>query len=112
MAKEYQVNEKIIRKIVKKDLHMSTFAIQKRQALIRLQKEKRKFRITKLLDEITTQSLEKNAFNGKPNITECYMVIFVEQPDKTLLDWCENKWVNNLNAKININRIFLSYNCD
>ena len=28
------------------------------------------------------------------------------------LDWCENKWINNLNAKININRIFLSYNCD
>ena len=53
-----------------------------------------------------------DAFNGKPDITECYMVIFVEQPDKTLLDWCENKWINNLNAKININRIFLSYNCD
>ena len=31
---------------------------------------------------------------SKPDITECYMVIFVEQPDKTLLDWCENKWVN------------------
>ena len=53
-----------------------------------------------------------DAFNGKPDITECYMVIFVEQPDKTLLDWCENKWINNLNAKININRIFLSYSCD
>ena len=53
-----------------------------------------------------------DAFNGKPDITKCYMVIFVEQPDKTLLDWCENKWINNLNAKININKIFLSYNCD
>ena len=53
-----------------------------------------------------------DAFNGKPDITECYMVIFVKQPDKTLLDWCENKWINYLNAKININRIFLSYNCN
>ena len=35
------------------------------------------------------------------------MVIFVEQPDKTLLDWCENKWINYLNAKININKIIL-----
>ena len=33
---------------------MSTFAIQKRQALTRLQKEKRKFRATELLDEITS----------------------------------------------------------
>ena len=40
------------------------------------------------------------------------MVIFVEQPDKTLLDWGKNKWINNLNAKININRIFLSHNGD
>ena len=32
-----------------------------------------------------------DAFTAKPDITECYMVIFVEQPDKTLLDWCENK---------------------
>ena len=28
------------------------------------------------------------------------MVIFVEQQDKTLLDWCENKWINHLNAKL------------
>ena len=28
---------------------------------------------------------------AKPDITECFMVIFVEQPDKILLDWCENK---------------------
>ena len=60
MAKEYQVSEKTIRRIVKKDLYMCTFAIQKRQALTRLQKEKRKFRATKILDEITTQSLGKN----------------------------------------------------
>ena len=53
-----------------------------------------------------------DASNPKPNITECYMVIFVEQLHKTLLDWCENKWIKYLNAKININRIFLSYNCD
>ena len=39
---------------------------------------------------------------AKPDITECFMVIFVKQPDKTLLDWCENKWINYLNAKINI----------
>ena len=49
--------------------------------------------------------------NAKPDITECFVVIFVEQLDNTLLDWCENRWINDLNAKININRIFLSYNC-
>ena len=27
-----------------------------------------------------------DAFNAKPDITECCMVIFVEQPDKTLLN--------------------------
>ena len=32
--------------------------------------------------------------------------------NKILLDWCENKWINYLNAKININTIFLSYICD
>ena len=37
------------------------------------------------------------------------MVIFAKQPDKTFLDWCENKWIKYLNSKININRIFLSY---
>ena len=46
-------------------------------------------------------------FNAKFNITECIMVIFFKQPNKTLLDWCGNKWINYLNAKININRIFL-----
>ena len=40
------------------------------------------------------------------------MVVFAEQPDKILLDWGENKWINYLNAKININKIFLSYNCN
>ena len=54
LAKKYQVSEKTIQRIVKKDLHIFTFAIQKRQALTRLQKEKRKFRATKLLDEITS----------------------------------------------------------
>ena len=53
-------------------------------------------------------------FNAsRPDIIECCMVIFVEQLDKALLNWCENKWINYyLNAKININKIFLSYNCD
>ena len=38
--------------------------------------------------------------------------LFVKQPDKTLLGWFGNKWINYLNAKINIKIIFLSYNCD
>ena len=46
---------------------------------------------------------------NKKNI---HTYIFVEEPGKTLSDWCENEWINYLNAKININRIFLSYNCD
>ena len=29
-----------------------------------------------------------------------------EQRNETLLDWCENKWINHLNAKIDINKIF------
>ena len=58
MVKEYQVSEKTIWRIAKKDLHMSTFAIQKRKALTRLQKET-KFRATKFLDKITAQSLGK-----------------------------------------------------
>ena len=53
-----------------------------------------------------------DVFNANHDITEYFMVIFVEQSDKTLLDWCENKWINYLNAKININIIFLFYNCD
>ena len=32
-----------------------------------------------------------DALNAKPDITECFMVIYVEQPDKTLLYWCKNK---------------------
>ena len=43
-----------------------------------------------------------DVLKAKPDITKCFMVIFVEQPDKTLLD-CENKWIHYLNAKININ---------
>ena len=45
-------------------------------------------------------------------MTKSFMVVFVEQLYKTLLDWCENKWIYYLNAKININKNFLSSNCD
>ena len=38
----------------------------------------------------------------KADITECFIVIFVEQADKTLLVCCENKWINYLKAKIDI----------
>ena len=48
-----------------------------------------------------------NVFSVKPDIIECFVVIFVEQLDKFLLDWCENRWINYLNAKININLIFV-----
>ena len=48
-----------------------------------------------------------DVLNAKPDITECFVVTFVEQLDKILLDWCENRWINYLNAKININKIFL-----
>ena len=40
-----------------------------------------------------------HVLNAKPDITECCMVIFVEPPDKTLLDWCKNKWIDCLNIK-------------
>ena len=34
------------------------------------------------------------------------MVIFAEQLNKILLDCCEKKWMNYLNAKINTNKFF------
>ena len=40
------------------------------------------------------------------------MVIFVEKPDKTLLDWYENEGINYVNAKININIVSLSFDCN
>ena len=35
--------------------------------------------------------LHFNFLNDKPDIIECFMVIFVKQPDKTLLDYYENE---------------------
>ena len=49
-------------------------------------------------------------FNAIPDITECFTVIFVEQPNKTLLHWCENKWIKYLNAKI-IKLILIEFLC-
>ena len=45
-------------------------------------------------------------------ITECFMVIIVEQLEEISLGWCGNKQIIHLNAKININRILLSNYCD
>ena len=47
-----------------------------------------------------------DVLNAKPDITDCLLVIFVKQLDKTSLHWCENKTTNYLNAKININKFF------
>ena len=43
----------------------------------------------------------------KPCISDCFKVIFVEQPNKRNLDWCENRWFSKLNAKIYINKVIL-----
>ena len=43
----------------------------------------------------------------KPCISDCFWVIFVEQPNKRNLDWCEDRWFSKLDAKININTVIL-----
>ena len=44
---------------------------------------------------------------NKPCISSCFRVIFVEQPNKRNLDWCEDCWFSKLDAKININKMIL-----
>ena len=44
---------------------------------------------------------------NKPCICHCFRVIFVEQPNKRYLDWCEDRWFSKLDAKININKVIL-----
>ena len=34
--------------------------------------------------------LRFDVLNAKPDITECFTVIFAKQPDTTLFDWSEN----------------------
>ena len=46
-------------------------------------------------------------FNTKPTISDCFSVIFVEEPKLSHLDWCEDKWYNKLEADININKLLL-----
>ena len=46
-------------------------------------------------------------FNTKPTISDCFSVIFVEEPKLSHLDWCEDKWYNELEADININKLLL-----
>ena len=44
---------------------------------------------------------------NKPCISDGFSVIFVEQPNKRNLDWCEDRWFSKLDAKININKVIL-----
>ena len=37
---------------------------------------------------------------NKPYISDCFRVIFVKQPNKRNLDWCEDRWFSNLNKLI------------
>ena len=37
-------------------------------------------------------------FNTKLTISDCFSVIFVEEPKLSHLDWCEDKWYNKLEA--------------
>ena len=39
---------------------------------------------------------------NKPCISDCFRVIFVEQPNKRYLNWCEDRCFSKLDAKINI----------
>jgi len=40
-------------------------------------------------------------------ISECFIVMFVEQPSCDYLDICEDKWLNKMSASINKHRIIL-----
>ena len=51
--------------------------------------------------------LEERSRRDEMSLSEAYEVIFLEQPNKNYLDWCENKWISKLNARINVNKTFL-----
>lgn len=44
------------------------------------------------------------ALRNKPEIAECFSVVFVEQPPMEKLDLCEAKWMQRTKATINIQR--------
>ena len=71
-----------------------------------------KFEIAKNNDKAALlthfSKFHQNFLNSKPNIANCFDVIFLEQPKNTItLDWLEDKWYNKLNATININKLLL-----
>ena len=49
----------------------------------------------------------KEIFTGKPDIAQCFFVIFIIKPEFENLNFYEAKWYRILNAKININKIIL-----
>ena len=49
----------------------------------------------------------KEIFTGKPDIAQCFFVIFIIKPEFENLNFYESKWYRILNAKININKMIL-----
>ena len=47
----------------------------------------------------------KEIFTGKPDIAQCFFVIFIIKPEFENLNFYEAKWDRILNAKININKM-------
>ena len=43
----------------------------------------------------------------RPNLTQCFSVIFVEEPPFDVLDICEDKWFHKLGASINLQTMIL-----
>ena len=43
----------------------------------------------------------------RPSLSECFFVIFVEEPRFDMLDICEDKWFHKLGASINLQIMIL-----
>ena len=43
----------------------------------------------------------------RPNLSQCFSVIFVEEPPFDVLDICEDKWFHKLGASINLQTMIL-----
>ena len=44
---------------------------------------------------------------SRPSLSQCFSVIFVEEPPFDMLDICEDKWFHKLGASINLQTMIL-----
>jgi len=48
-----------------------------------------------------------NIIKTKPKLSDCFQVIFIEEPNPKLSDWAEDNWLNKTNAELNLNKMIL-----